>query len=409
MLGTGPSPGEGGSRTSPYWIVACNTDESHSAEQIFSSLKRAVLGPRNALCDEACLLDIPHLKFGTFDDLIRSVDILQKQDAYVESVIRRIERQALEIDPDCELKVVWQRHSLTVDQYIRRFQWDDAKYPRLRAISENLDTLVQSVTKTDDEVRAKVAVWQEVRQQMANTAAGKKTGPVNYFQRDLIDVLSPETVREDDFLNTEHLTTAVVVVPRGHEREWEQTYESLDAFVVPRSSRKFNVAEDADGNALWRVILFTSHVPAFRQAAQAKKFIVRDFKYSEQTYRETVLARSRVEAEKTKQETFLSRVCFAAFSDIFVAWMHLKVMRTFCEAILRFGVPPEFAAFVLRPVSEAKEKKLRSELDKLFSPKGGFGNSYFTGGKDDPGSDDEDFFPYIWLSLQPFGTHRSSA
>ncbi|EPT25722.1 putative vacuolar ATP synthase subunit C [Toxoplasma gondii TgCatPRC2] len=404
MLGSS----EGGARGCPYWIVACNTDETHSAEQIFSSLKHAVLGSRNALCDEACLLDIPHLKFGTFDDLIRSVDILQKQDAYVESVIRRIERQAVEIDPDCELKVVWQRHSLTVDQYIRRFQWDDAKFPRLRAIPENLDALVQSVTKTDDEVRAKVAVWQEVRQQMANSASGKKTGPATYFQRDLIDVLSPDTVRDDDFLVTEHLTTAVVVVPRGQEREWEQSYESLDAFVVPRSSRKFNVAEDADGNALWRVILFTSHLQAFRQAAQAKKFVVRDFHYSPQAYKETVLARSRVEAEKTKQETFLSRVCFAAFSDIFVAWMHLKVMRTFCEAVLRFGVPPEYAAFVLRPVSEAKEKKLRHELDKLFSPKGGFGNSYFSG-KDDPGSDDEDFYPYIWLALQPFGSHRASA
>ncbi|PFH33683.1 putative vacuolar ATP synthase subunit C [Besnoitia besnoiti] len=409
MSGSAGAAGDG-VRTCPYWLVACNTDDSHSAEQIFSSLKRAVLGSRGgALCSEACLLDIPHLKFGTFDDLIRSVDLLQKQDSYVESVIRRIERQALEIDPECELKIVWQRHSLTVDQYIRRFQWDDAKYPRSRAIPENLDILVQAVTKTDDEVRAKVAVWHEVRQQMVSTSsAGKKTGPGNYMQRDLIDVFAPDAIRSDDFLTTEHLATAVVVVPRSQERDWQQTYESLDEFVVPRSGRKFDLPDDADGNSLWRVILFKSHLPQFRQAAQSKKFVVRDFHYSEQAYRETVLARSRVEAEKTKQETFLSRVCFAAFSDIFIAWMHLKAMRTFCEAVLRFGVPPQYAAFVLHPASETKEKKLRAELEKLFSPKGGFGNRYFADGKDD-GDDDEDFFPYVWLSLQPFGVHRGAA
>ncbi|PHJ24822.1 vacuolar atp synthase subunit, partial [Cystoisospora suis] len=177
----GAGSSDGSHRGCPYWIIACNTDETHSPEQIFSQIKRIVLGSRNtshhALCDEACLFDIPHLKFGSFDDLIRSVDLLQKQDAYVESVLHRIERQALEIDPECEFKIIWQRHSLTVDQYIRRFQWDDAKYPRLRAIPENLDNLVQSITKIDDEVRAKVAVWHDVRQQMASGGGGgKKAG-----------------------------------------------------------------------------------------------------------------------------------------------------------------------------------------------------------------------------------------
>ncbi|PHJ14605.1 vacuolar atp synthase subunit c, partial [Cystoisospora suis] len=69
------------------------------------------------------------------------------------------------------------------------------------------------------------------------------------------------------------------------------------------------------------------------------------------------------------------------------------------------------------PISESKEKKLRSELDKLFSSsgKGGFGNRYFgSNNKDDSShytanSEDEDFYSYVYLTLQPFSVLTSAA
>lgn len=396
------SGGKGGRRVHkpPFWLVATGLRENQTSESIHSAVRNTMLAPRSPLCDEVGIFDVPmNLKFGSFDDLIRAVDALQKQDVAVEAILRRVERQALELDPDAQFKIMWQRHSLSVDQYIRRFTWDDAKFPKARAIRENIEAIVQSVNKMDDEVRAKVAVWQDVRQQVA-ASAGKRDA-LSYTQRELFDLLTPLVVRPDDFVETEHLMTVVVCVSREAEADWLASYEKLQAFVVPRSARKFDVPEDKDGASLWRVVLFKKGLPEFKKAAAEKKFVVREFRYSEGLYKEVVDNRSRMEAEQTKHEAFLSRVCFAAFSDIFVAWVHLKAMRVFCEAVLRFGVPANFVAIFLRPLSESKDKKLHKELDALVTPTGLFGNRFYVQDATDMG-EGEEFFPYVFLTLQPF-------
>lgn len=401
MIG-GASGGSGrGSRglKPAFWLVASGLQANESVETVNMKAKNALLQPRAPLCDEVGILDVPlNLKFGSFDDLIRSVDLLQKHDSTVEGVLRRVERQSLELDPDAQFKIVWQRHSLSVEQYIRRFTWDDAKFPRSRSVRENIEAVVLSVTKLDDEVRAKVAVWQDARQQVQNVA-GKKEA-LAYSQRELLDVLTPEVVMEGDFVETEHLTTVVVVVPGDLVNEWIKGYERLQQFVVPRSAKRFELPEDKDGATLWRVIVFKKGVDELRQAAAAKKFTVREFKYSADVYKQVVESRSKIEAEHTKQEAFLGRICFAAFSDIFVAWMHLKVMRVFCEAVLRFGVPPRFASLFMRPLSDSKEGKLRKELENIVAVKGLFGNKFYA---NDAGDAAEDaFYPYVWLTMQPF-------
>ncbi|KAL8273995.1 hypothetical protein Esti_002084 [Eimeria stiedai] len=394
MVLLGDGGGGKGSRRAhkpPFWLVATGLREHQTSESIHSAVRNTMLAPRAPLCDEVGIFDVPmNLKFGSFDDLIRAVDALQKQDAVVEASLRRIERQALELDPDAQFKIMWQRHSLSVDQYIRRFVWDDARFPKSRAIRENIEAVVQSVNKMDDEVRAKVVVWQDVKQQLA-ASSGRREIP-SYTQRELFDLLTPAVVRPDDFVETEHLTTAVVCVGKEHEAEWLRSYEKLQAFVVPRSGRKFDVPEDKDGASLWRVVLFKKALAEFKKAAAEKKFVVRDFRYSEGVYREVLDSRSRMEAEQTKHEAFLTRVCFAAFSDIFVAWVHLKAMRVFCESVLRFGVPANFVSIFLRPLSESRDKKLHKELDNLVTPPGLFGNRFYAKDAAD-GAEGEEFYP----------------
>eukprot|EP00922_Rhytidocystis_sp_ex-Travisia-forbesii_P030587 GHVS01045175.1.p1 GENE.GHVS01045175.1~~GHVS01045175.1.p1 ORF type:complete len:398 (+),score=45.06 GHVS01045175.1:118-1311(+) len=379
-----------------YWIVGCS-GATRGRELIYSSLRERVV---KGLCQEASVFDVPlTLKFGTFDDLIRAVDDLSKHDTYTETILRRIERQALDIDVGTEFKVIWQRNSMSLEQYLRRFSWDDSKYPRTRSLRENIELLLMTVSKLDDEVRTKTSSWQEVKSMAASYS---KKDSTNLLQRDLTEVLTPDLVSRQEFVETEHLTTAVVVVPRGHEKEWVNHYETLESFVVPQSTRNFDVS-DKEGNSLWKVVLFRSSLESFKQAAKSQRFMVREFNFCEKSYQTTVENRSKLEAEKTRQETFLSRICFAAFSDVFIAWIHLKAMRMFCEAVLRFGVPPSFCSFFVKPFLGSKEKKLRKELEEIFAPKGMFGKSISGGAVNDPLLSDlmqgDEFYPYVSLSL----------
>lgn len=65
-------------------------------------------------------------------------------------------------------------------------------------------------------------------------------GPqVSFANAELVDVLTPEIVSPGDFIEKEHLTTVLVIVPRGQDKEFLATYEKSDKNVVPRSAKQF--------------------------------------------------------------------------------------------------------------------------------------------------------------------------
>lgn len=393
-----------------YWIVACSASEQ-PREAIYSILRSRI--QNNSLASDSAVLDVPkELKFGSFDDLIRMADDLIKHDSTCEQVVRRLERQVLEIDPSAELKVIYQRITMTVDQYLHRFVWDEGRYPKSRQMRDNIEMLISTITRIDDEVRVKAGAFNETKQSHATASRKDAT---NFTQRDLIDVLTPEKVANDDFVDTEHLTTVAVVVPSGLEDMWLNTYEGLDSFVVPRSTKKFP-GTDKEGNTLWKVTIFKSSLEAFRSAARAKRFIIREFKYNPNALSTKLEERSKLEAEKNKQESFMSRVCLASFSDACIAWVHIKTMRVFVEAVLRFGVPPNFATFLIKPC-HSKEKKLRKELDDIFTTKGMFGRALIENDRhkssatgDNPAVaaalaaelGEDEYYPYVSLTFTPF-------
>eukprot|EP01053_Blabericola_migrator_P007651 Blabericola_migrator_1__7650@NODE_3904_length_1437_cov_142_446715_g2001_i2_p1_GENE_NODE_3904_length_1437_cov_142_446715_g2001_i2NODE_3904_length_1437_cov_142_446715_g2001_i2_p1_ORF_typecomplete_len186_score34_16VATPase_C/PF03223_15/2e38_NODE_3904_length_1437_cov_142_446715_g2001_i28011358 len=166
---------------------------------------------------------------------------------------------------------------------------------------------------------------------------------------------------------------------------------------------KYPVA-DKDGTTVYTFICFKSKVDEIREKAKQDRVIIREFKFSPTAHKMKNEERGRLEAERSKQESVLTRICLAAFSECFVAWVHLKAIRLFVEAVLRYGVPPKFSAFIVRLPPKVKESRMRRELEELFATKSMLGKSYF-GVKDEGvhvGDDDQDFYPYVSLSLIPF-------
>merc|ERR1712176_1108843 len=90
---------------------------------------------------------------------------------------------------------------------------------------------------------------------------------------------------------TERLTTAVVILPRGTESDFLSSYESMCDNVVPMSARKFSDHDDKDGNSLWRVVMLKSVVEEFKRKCREKRFVPRDFEYSQDAYTQLVAQR----------------------------------------------------------------------------------------------------------------------
>jgi hypothetical protein len=51
----------------------------------------------------------------------------------------------------------------------------------------------------------------------------------------------------------------------------------------------------------------------------------------------------------------LLRVCKVNFSEVFSTWLHIKALRVYVEAILRYGLPPNFQGMVLKVSSSISD------------------------------------------------------
>jgi len=400
-----------------FWIVAAGCSKDQGAETEKESYLAALrsnptlAASRSRGAEEGpWKFDVPDgersLVFGSFDNLIRLTDDLQKYDSQVDSIVHRLERQYVDIDPRAEFKVKSQRQEKPFLEYLRNWQWDEAKYPKTRSISDNVTLLMSVVNKLDEEARNKTAQYNDSKTQRGNLA--KKDG-ANLTGRDLIDVLTPDVVKmngspDDDFIYTEHLTTVAIILPRGTEQDFLKCYETLHENVVPMSARKFQGLDDKDGNSLWRIVLFRSAAEGFKKQCRERRFVVRDFEYSEENYKKLKAQREQLEDSVRRQHELVRGLYQAAWSDAMVAWMHIKAMRIFVESVLRFGMPPRFASFVVSPKSGAASAARKALADTL-----GRGGQSGPNGAEKAGGDaqdDEEYYPYVSLAFTPFNVQR---
>jgi V-type H+-transporting ATPase subunit C len=385
-----------------YWLVALPGGEA-AFEEASKKVKSST--------SEIVTLDCPaDLTFRSFDSLVKLLDDLAKYDAQVESVLRRVEKMMYDFPfpagmdhPDFIIisshrtngekpELFKMRTYLTKD-----FKWDASKYLKTNTIAETTSYIMASLTKLDDAVRTKMSALSE--QKSAVAAIAKKDGSLAV--RDLIDVITPDLVKESDWFETEHLTTVAAIVPRGDDKAFLSSYHTFSDNVVPECAMKLDVT-DKDGNSLYRVVLFKKNLDDFKNGARASpsKFVVREFSYSVQKYKEFDEKRKKMEAEVSKQEALCKEVCRGVFSDTFVSWMHVKVMRLFVEGVLRFGLgadgKPKFTTFMLAPNMNA-QKDIQKALTTLAEP-------YLGADKSGAAAEEEEYLPYVQLPFHPLSS-----
>lgn len=382
-----------------FWVVAAgDCDKAGVLELLTNSpcLHSQDVAP--------CKLAIPDgsnaLVFGSFDTLVRLTDDLAKADQQLDGMIHRLERQYAEADPQATYLIKTQRQEKKVSEYLASWEWDEAKYPTKRSIADNLSQLMNVATKLDDEVRQKTAQYNEAK--TAKSAVTKKdlaTLPTV----DLVDLLTPAKVQalgSDIFVMTEHLTTVCVIVPRGTAKEFLAQYESFSEMVVPETAYHFKGMDDKDGNALYRVVVFRSGAEAFKKECRAKRFIARDFEYSQDGYSKLVTQREELDAAVQRMHRLVRELSQQAWSDVMVAWVHVKVMRVFVEAVLRYGMSKPIAAFLVAP-KPGTAPVARKVLQEVLGTKGakvGFSQAKMA---EAAAEDGEEYYPYISFSFTP--------
>ncbi|XP_049541812.1 V-type proton ATPase subunit C isoform X2 [Anopheles darlingi] len=276
--------------------------------------------------------------------------------------------------------------------YITRFQWDLAKYPTKQSLRNIADIISKQVGQIDADLKTKSAAYNNLKGNLQNLEK-KQSGSL--LTRNLADLVK----KEHFILDSEYLTTLLVIVPKANMNDWNAHYEKITDMIVPRSSQM--ITQDAD-YALCSVTLFKKVVDEFKLHARERKFVVREFVYNEEELAAGKNEITKLVTDKKKQFGPLVRWLKVNFSECFGAWVHVKALRVFVESVLRYGLPVNFQAILIHP-NKKSTKRLRDVLQQLYGHLDGSAAS--SGGNADNvdipglGFGQSEYFPYVYYKL----------
>lgn len=336
-------------------------------------------------------LDKTKFKIGTLDQLVKLNDALVKVDYSLEGVLRKIKKQAEDISEGCVLKIETNEATQEIPFYVSNFGWDDTKYPRSRSLIDISQIISEKMHQIDTDMKKHIEEYNELRAQLFQF---KKKEDGNFLSRDLGDIVYGN-ISESNFVhNSKFLSNVLIIVPKSKEDQFKKNYELVGEGVVPRSHRDLGV-EDKDGNKLYRVVVMSNSVDSFLIKCKSKSgFTARQFEYDEEKYQQELEEAKKIEAELGEVTGKLERRCYFTFSELYVGLIHLKVMRTYIDGVLRYGIPPKFLLTIVES-KPSQDKTILKKLTELYADEGA---KDMYGTKEEIG-DSEDFFPFVYVPV----------
>ncbi|XP_015112199.1 V-type proton ATPase subunit C [Diachasma alloeum] len=277
--------------------------------------------------------------------------------------------------------------------YITRFQWDMAKYPIKQSLRNIADIISKQVGQIDSDLKTKSTTYNNLKGSLQNLEK-KQTGSL--LTRNLADLVK----KEHFILDSEYLSTLLVIVPKSNFQEWHAVYEKLTDMIVPRSTQM--ITQDSE-YGLFTVTLFKKVAEEFKLHAREKKFIVRDFTYNEEELAAGKNEITKLVTDKKKQFGPLVRWLKVNFSECFCAWIHVKALRVFVESVLRYGLPVNFQAILLHP-NKKSTKRLRDVLNQLYAHLDSSASGAGGGNQDSMdipglGFGQNEYYPYVYYKI----------
>lgn len=129
--------------------------------------------------------------------------------------------------------------SESAHQFVTSWQWNDVRYPRRSPLRILAEQLMKDSSKSDEALKKQVAEYNEVR--TAFTAIERRDQGTL-----LVRPMGPYVKKQP--IETAHLTTLLLVVPRARKEEFESTYETLEsaAAIKEQEEAKKKAAENAE-------------------------------------------------------------------------------------------------------------------------------------------------------------------
>jgi len=157
--------------------------------------------------------------------------------------------------------------------------------------------------------------------------------------------------------------------------------------------------QEDDEFVLYRVVCMKKGVEYYKSILRDKRYTVRPFKYDPEEELKEKKKRQKMEEDRGKLYQMIIGWCNSSFSDTFASWLHVKSIRLFVEAVLRYGFG-EYVCVLMKP-KPGQERRLRDALNDLYSKLSGDSSvtEALEAGEQDLSGTGADFYPYVYTQL----------
>jgi len=363
-----------------WWLISA--PGGNSSDRVLRDTQKLCMSEDSRAHD----FPIPQLKVKNLSSLMNLTDDMQKYEERTESTLKRLHRNYHDLNPDTDLDV----NKVSPERYLQGFQWDVRKFPETTDLTKLAGDIYNEITDMDNDIKSKQAELTAINSRL-NTMQRKRSG--NLVTRDLSDVVKMEHFVKDPVTKkmSQQIIPYFIVVSTHRAQDFLNTYERFTQYVVPRSAKE--VPTPDKDYILYRILHLNA--PAIeddlKKACEENKFVFRNFQFEPQAAQESSLEEQELIGDQKKLTGQVMMHIKTNFSEMFVAFMHLKAIRVFVESVLWYSLPPNFQVMMIQP-NERKETGLRQKLADQFQ---GAKCSQANMTKDDS----EDNYPYVNLDL----------
>jgi V-type H+-transporting ATPase subunit C len=142
------------------------------------------------------------------------------------------------------------------------------------------------------------------------------------------------------------------------------------------------------------VIVYKAQAEDCIKALRKRGFTSRIFSYNKPAWEAENNERNMLKEHVQNFTTTLMRAATGSFQALFVALMHLKVVRAYVDGVLRFGIPPKFYIGIVMPKKGAEKHVLIEMSDALAedSLKEMYGEKLDS-------NEADDYWPFVCVNL----------
>jgi V-type H+-transporting ATPase subunit C len=116
-------------------------------------------------------LERDKFKMGNLDTLMFMNDKLIKLESNLESLLKKVDRQFLDISdqPYHKWEIKVQSGQMAPDKFLCKFKWSDSKYPRSYALNKIVESFEAKMNNLENEVRQKSNAYNETKTSLTQT------------------------------------------------------------------------------------------------------------------------------------------------------------------------------------------------------------------------------------------------